>query len=343
MMNWNPAQLEVAALSETGYVRDENQDRMSGTVVARGHLFIVADGMGGHKGGALAAELTVEGLHHYLGEAPADAPVEQAIRSAFHKVNRAVHEKAHSGDPATEGMGSTAVLVLIADRIARFAHVGDSRAYLFRDGRLTQLTTDHTIVQKMVEAGMLSAEEAADHPSSSILDRAIGARPTVKVDTSEVLQLKHGDGILLCSDGLSGYVAHAAIECVLRSEATVQQIPERLVGLALEKGGKDNVSVQYIQYGERKMVPSCVEGTEETSCRSSSLHKVVAFILGLALSVYASSLYIAWKLNVQQQQLQKVQSKAEDSAVEADKLREQLREVEHERDAAKRQAAKCQQ
>ena len=251
-MNWRNAQLEVGARSETGYVRDENQDRMSGTRVPLGFLYIVADGMGGHQGGALAAELTVQGLQRYIGEAPVNTPVEKVIHAAFNEANQTVYQQGHAGDPATEGMGSTAVLLLISGRVARVAHVGDSRAYLYRWGRLKQLTTDHTVVQKMVQAGMLKPEEAADHPNASILDRAIGSKAGVKVDISNALRLYEGDAILLCSDGLSGYVADSEIASVLRSRATVQEIPERLIELALKKGGEDNVTVQLIQYGTRK-------------------------------------------------------------------------------------------
>ena len=244
--------LEVGALSETGYVRDENQDRMSGAQVPLGHLYIVADGMGGHKGGAVAAELTVQGLQQDTGEARENISAEEVLRAAFKKTNETVYQKAHSGDPAIEGMGSTAVLLLISRQVAWVAHVGDSRAYLYRNGQLKQLTTDHTLVQKMVQAGMLKPEEALDHPNASVLDRAIGNKPSVEVDISDKLSLSEGDAFLLCSDGLSGYVTDPEIEAVLHSQATVQEIPERLVQLALQKGGEDNVTVQFIQYGPRK-------------------------------------------------------------------------------------------
>jgi serine/threonine protein phosphatase PrpC len=243
--NW-----EVSALSETGYVREENQDRMSRVQMELGHLYVVADGMGGHKGGALAAQLTVEGLQQHLSKAQPGSSVEDAITEAFEKTNHSVYKKAHSGDPATDGMGSTAVLLLASESGAYIAHVGDSRAYLYREGRLCPLTTDHTEVQRMIAAGMLTSEEARDHPKASVLNRAIGNKPNVKVDIHQE-KLRDRDAILLCSDGLSGYVDDREIESVLRKPITVQEIPRRLFKLAINRKSEDNVTVQFIQYGQR--------------------------------------------------------------------------------------------
>lgn len=251
-MSSQKVELEVGSLSETGLVREENQDRMSWEVVPLGHLFIVADGMGGHQGGAVAADLTVKGLQQSLSAAPPDASFEAVIHAAFKKVNDTVYEKAHSGDPATKEMGTTAVLLLITDGIARVAHVGDSRAYIYRNGQLRLLTKDHTAVQKMVDSGMLKPEKAISHPNASLLVRSVGSQQDVQVDISKELMLDAGDAFLLCSDGLSGYVSDSEIESVLRSKASVQKIPELLVNLALKKGGEDNVTVQFIQYGNRK-------------------------------------------------------------------------------------------
>ena len=153
-MNSDSSSLEVGALSETGYVRNENQDRMSWSPVPLGQLYIVADGMGGHNGGALAAETAVQELQRHISQAPVGEPVDQVIHAAFKKANETVYAKAHSGDPATEGMGTTAVLLLISGQVANLAHVGDSRAYLYRNGRLSQLTTDHTVVQSILNSDM---------------------------------------------------------------------------------------------------------------------------------------------------------------------------------------------
>jgi protein phosphatase len=259
MMNSDSARLEVGALSETGYVRDENQDRMSGSQVPLGYLYIVADGMGGHRGGALAAELAVNELQRHISQAPASEPVDLVIETAFKRANEAVYQKAHSSDPATEGMGTTAVLLLVSEGLAKLAHVGDSRAYLYRGGRLSQLTRDHTVVQRMVEAGMLKPEDASNHPDASVLERAIGSAPTIEVDI-HTHPLQEGDAFLLCSDGLCGYVDDGQIEAVLRNQAPAQEMAEKLVALTLARGGQDNVTVQLVKYG----APAATQAQKQT-------------------------------------------------------------------------------
>lgn len=243
---------QVGELSERGPVRDENQDRMCSMRVGLGRVHIVADGMGGHKGGALAAQLTIEGLRRDLDQASSTTRVDPLLRQAFERTNQDVYRMAHSGDPETQGMGSTAVLLLISGRTAHIAHVGDSRAYLYRKGRLRRVTTDHTRAQRMVAAAILTPEQALDHPSASVLERAVGIKPAIEVDMTQVRPVKKGDGILLCTDGLSGCVSDGEIEDVLRAGLPIPEIPKRLVDLALRKGSKDNITVQYLQYGKSK-------------------------------------------------------------------------------------------
>ena len=249
-MKLNELNWEVGAGTETGYVRKENHDRMSWATVPCGQLYIIADGIGNHVGGALAAELTVHGLERYLANAPEGIRVEDAIRDAFDKTNKDVYETANSGDPETKGTGSSAVILLITKQIAKIAHVGNSRAYLFRDGKLRLLTKDHTQVQRFIDAGMMKPEKARNHPSVSLLERAIGHRPTVTMGIGSDLVLKQGDGILLCSDGLSAYADDFEIEAAMNSSSTPQETVNRLINLALKNGGEDNVTVQYVRYGK---------------------------------------------------------------------------------------------
>jgi PPM family protein phosphatase len=332
--------LEVAALSETGYVRDENQDRISGSAVRFGHLYIVADGMGGHKGGALAAEMTVKGLQRYFDQAPENATVEEVIRAAFESVNQEVYLQAHSGKGDVEGMGSCVVLLLISGPIARVAHVGDSRAYLYSNGQLTQLTKDHTLVQKMVERGMLSAHETFNHPNANIIERAIGSKSIVEVDISKELRLNDGDAILLCSDGLTGYVRDTDILRVLRSPEKVQEIPKRLVDLALQTGGKDNVSVQFIQYGERKETSVNPQNISGNNFWKRFFSMVLIFFIGAAFSAGGSLFYLNRKMAKNDTVGQDLGSVPDLSAVEIEKLRKQIQVAETERDKAGAEAKK---
>jgi hypothetical protein len=213
--------------------------------------------------------------------------------------------------------------------------VGDSRAYLYRKGRLKQLTTDHTVVQKMVQAGMLKPDEAADHPNASVLDRAIGSKPSVVVDISEPWRLKEGDAILLCSDGLSGYVPDAEIAAVLRSHAAVQEIPDRLVKLALEKGGEDNVTVQFIQYGTRPEThPSAPRFLPPI------LQTVVVFALGAVLSAAAFALYLPVVESAFKAKESTLTATFTQKQVELEETEQQLAHAQSERDTQRETSEK---
>ncbi|SCX86098.1 protein phosphatase [Nitrosospira sp. Nl5] len=246
------SQLSVGARSETGYVRNENQDRMGCVRAAFGDVYIVSDGMGGHRGGALAAELTVQALTQGLSHIRSVAGIPAETKRAFEEANRTVYEQGHSGAMETRGMGATAVVLLVAGSRAIVAHVGDSRAYLFARRELRQLTKDHSRVQRLVDAGMLTAAEAMSHPDASLLERAMGTSLDVTVDISPWIPLHAGDQVLLCSDGLHGYVADSEIGTILGQDATVQELTDQLVNRALQKGGEDNITVQLIEYGRRR-------------------------------------------------------------------------------------------
>lgn len=247
------ARLSVGARSETGYVRNENQDRMSRAEAQFGGVYVVSDGMGGHRGGGTAAELTTEILGRSLSTIRLISSATNAVKAAFEEANKAVYEKGHSGDEQTQNMGATAVVLLIGRSQAIVAHVGDSRAYLFSCGELHRLTKDHSRVQRMVDAGILTDAEAASHPAAGLLERAIGVSPSVEVDISPTLELNSGQLFLLCSDGLHGYVSDSEIAAILNKGIPVQAMVDELVDLALEKGGGDNITVQLVgnDYSER--------------------------------------------------------------------------------------------
>ncbi|WP_148654457.1 PP2C family protein-serine/threonine phosphatase [Paraburkholderia caribensis] len=245
----------VGQRSETGYVRSENQDRMSWVRTRVADVFVVSDGMGGHAGGAAAATLTVQVLQEQLEPLDALVHADQALVRALQAANAAVHTRGQTPNPALAGMGATAVVLLAAHERIMVAHVGDSRAYRL-DGRgvLHRLTKDHSVVQRMIDAGTLTVREAAHHPDASVLERALGQAPRVAADVSGWLALRRGEVCLLCSDGLCGYVDDAAIASAMNEGGAPQAIADRLVRLALDAGGEDNVTVQVLRYGDERRV-----------------------------------------------------------------------------------------
>jgi protein phosphatase len=213
-----------------------------------GDGYVVSDGMGGHRGGAIAAELTTEILSRALSDIPSISSAPAQIKAAFEEANRIVYERGHSDDNGIRDMGATAVVLLIGQSLAIVAHVGDSRAYLFEQAELRRLTKDHSRVQRMVDAGILTEEQAINHPASHLLERAVGVAPDIQADISSTFNLNAGDLLLLCSDGLHGYVSDSEIAGVLNRRIAVQVMVDMLVDLALEKGGEDNITVQLIGY-----------------------------------------------------------------------------------------------
>jgi serine/threonine protein phosphatase PrpC len=219
---------------------------------AHGNVIVLADGMGGQRGGALAAQLVVESLLKELATVRPDETSSRArVMQAFEAANTAVFSTRSADDPETRSMGSTGVAVVTVDSRAVIGHVGDSRAYLWHpDKGLRQLTKDHSIVQKMVDAGLLTPEQATTHPEASMLERALGHQPEVEADVSSWLQLEQGDTLMVCSDGLCGYASDSEIAQAFEPGGRPQEITDRLVDLALSKGGGDNVTVQVLRLGE---------------------------------------------------------------------------------------------
>lgn len=251
-MSRQPVPWSIGARSETGYVRSANEDRMGWRRAPFGDVIVTADGMGGYRGGALAAEIAVQTLLDLLSQAnPQSSQVKDQIQQAFKAANQAVFQRRNPADPETREMGATSVSVITHGSQAMIGHVGDSRAYLWQPEKgLKRLMRDHTRVQTMLDAGLLTPAEAAVHPDASMLDRAMGHQPTVEADVSDWIQLNQGDALLLCSDGLCGYASDSEIAKVLEAGGEPQAMTDRLIDLALSKGGEDNVTVQFIRYGK---------------------------------------------------------------------------------------------
>lgn len=230
--------LRFAARSDVGLVRSDNQD----SAYAGPHLLVVADGMGGHAGGDVASSVAVAALAPLDGEShgPDDAldELEVALDDA-----RAEIIARSTADPDLAGMGTTVTAILRAGNKLAMVHLGDSRGYLFREGVLSQVTTDHTFVQHLVDTGRITAEEAEHHPQRSVVMRVLGDFDADVTADLSVREARVGDRWLLCSDGLSGFVSAETIEETLATIPDVDACADRLVQLALRAGGGDNVTV----------------------------------------------------------------------------------------------------
>jgi PPM family protein phosphatase len=227
------------ARTDVGKVRPENEDDF---FVGR-QVFAVADGMGGHAAGEVAAKTALEPLVSIDSRTfdSADA-AEEALAEAVREANRQVVEMAEA-QPELHGMGTTLTAALLRDGRLHLAHVGDSRAYLLRDGEaITQLTTDHTLVERLVREGRLSREEVATHPQRNVITRAIGNEPDVVVDSLPALRLQSGDQVLLCSDGLTGPLGDADIAATLTHTPDGDEAVTSLISQANEAGGPDNIT-----------------------------------------------------------------------------------------------------
>ncbi len=194
--------------------------------------------MGGAQAGEVASKIAIEVFEQGLSDS---GNPEERLAQRAREANRKIHERSLT-EHGREGMGTTVTAVWLGDAQASIAHVGDSRAYLFRDGELRRLTQDHTLVDELVRRGKLTAEQAAEHPQRSIITRALGPEPSVDVDTL-TYAVKSGDVLLLCSDGLTAMVSEERVAEILASASTLDQAASQLIEDANQAGGRDNITV----------------------------------------------------------------------------------------------------
>lgn len=229
--------LDFAARSDVGLVRGNNQD----SAFAGPNLLVVADGMGGAAGGDIASSIAVGTLAGLDEEALGQEEALEALKAAIAHAHTQIVERAHN-DPELSGLGTTVTAILRSGHALAMAHIGDSRAYLLRDGVFDQVTTDHSFVQHLVDTGRLSVADAESHPKRSMLLRVLGdIDAEVPVDIS-ARETKAGDRWLLCTDGLSSVVARATLAKTMESIATPTECADRLIELALAGGAPDNVT-----------------------------------------------------------------------------------------------------
>jgi PPM family protein phosphatase len=251
-------QIVSSGLSDVGRVRTNNED--SFRIVEALNLFILSDGMGGEAHGEVASAMAVDVINRYcesdkedsgatvLDEAPSSniSSRTRRLKGAVAQANFQIFQAAQK-NPEQRGMGATITALWLKDTLLSIAHVGDSRAYLLRNGNLQQLTNDHSLVAEQVRRGLITPQQAEESEMQSVLLRALGAHPEVEIDTDEV-EIIPRDVLLLCSDGLTRMVTEPEIAGALQAEMVPSAAAERLIALANENGGIDNVTVIVVRF-----------------------------------------------------------------------------------------------
>ena len=238
--------LKTFSVTDIGRKRKLNQDYVYASEQAVGNLpnlFIVADGMGGHKAGDFASKCAVETIHELAVRSFEKNPT-LILKKAIETANESIHKKSEE-DISYEGMGTTVVAASCMGRYLQIANVGDSRLYVIGD-EITQITKDHSLVEEMVRMGGIDRAAARNHPDKNIITRAIGANDTVEIDFFTV-ELKPQEKVLMCSDGLTNMLEDEEILTIVKGIGSVEEKAKELVSAANDRGGKDNISVILIE------------------------------------------------------------------------------------------------
>lgn len=272
--NTSDEEIVPAAISDTGCERELNEDRYAVIDSSSGVAWVVCDGMGGSTGGELAAQLAIDAMRRDL-ENQDGRLSEIALKSSIHEANRVIVLRRQN--PIFAGMGTTVVAALIANQEVCIGHVGDSRAYLIREGAIQQLTIDHTYVQELVDRGQISSEQALDHPQAHILTRCLGAEPGLEVVFKKFWLWPVGaeecqDFLFLCSDGLYSLVTDQEI-----AEIVCQRTPQRacieLVDLARLRGGFDNITMAIVPLEGQLRNERPASATQKPALPKKGAHK----------------------------------------------------------------------
>lgn len=243
--------LKFALKSDKGITRDNNED--SGLILA-GYTgvpatFIIADGMGGHNSGEVASKMAVEAVSRFLlereGLYETEETVGEAVREAMLEANKVVYAESKQ-EGSNSGMGTTLIVAAAFNRRLLIGHVGDSRAYMARDGLLKRVTVDHSYVEELVRNGSLTREEAQNHPGRNLITRALGCSEDIEIDLY-YCDMNDGDCFLLCTDGLTNMLGEAEILDLLNGSDNPQAVCDELVKRANERGGEDNITVIVIR------------------------------------------------------------------------------------------------
>ncbi len=240
--------MEFVARKDVGKRREENQDSVCTFVHAGFLVGIVADGMGGHKGGQTASRMAMDCVRDYLleglGAQTDTAELRKLLRAAYVKANAEIFALA-TQDKSLEGMGTTLTVAVLRENVLLIAHIGDSRAYLYKDAKIEQVTVDQTLVQRLLTSGVITPEEAKTHPHRHVILEAVGTSETIVPEFYE--RVLSGQMVLLCSDGLSGEVEEENIGKIILQSGDLGAAVDNLIAAANAAGGSDNISVVLIR------------------------------------------------------------------------------------------------
>ncbi len=247
-------QVEISNHSDVGKVRTVNEDYFAFYTGKFGNVLIVSDGMGGYKGGFVASHLAVEAVKNHFATLDNNIVPREELRKALQNANNDIKTKALE-DIELKNMGATAVVLLRIREEVFIAHIGDSRIYMVRGDKIHQLTKDHSLVQQMVDGGLITAEAARNHPNRNIITQVLGSgsnnTPFIE---KESISIFRGDYFVLCSDGLTGYLEDEEIKTIVLSHPG-QEACRLMVDIANKRGGKDNITVQILEVKKGKRIP----------------------------------------------------------------------------------------
>jgi len=273
--------LEIGNHSDVGRKRTANEDYYGSFSGEFGSLIIVCDGVGGVKGGTIASRKTVETIKSHFDSLSSKYDPQIELKNALDKADQVLKQIAAESEELRE-LGSTAVVLLIKDAFAYVAHIGDSRLYLIRGNKINQITTDHSLVQEMLKAGLINEEQAKTHPKKNIITRALGPQGGSNPDITIPIEIYKDDYFILCTDGLTGYVNDEELLKFV-TENTPQEACIKLVSLANERGGKDNITVQVVKVINGKKYTISKKINKKVLRVFSLFTAVIALLIGLFL------------------------------------------------------------
>ncbi|MBE2279629.1 MAG: Stp1/IreP family PP2C-type Ser/Thr phosphatase [Ignavibacteriaceae bacterium] len=274
---------ESGNISDVGKKRTRNEDYFGQYEFNGVKIYIVCDGMGGYTGGEFASRLAVNEIkEHFESLNPNTENFGDELKSSLLRADAAIKKKATS-DPEMKEMGSTAVVLLIKDGFANIAHLGDSRVYLHRDGMFHRITKDHSLVQQMVDGGIIDAEQAKTHPNRNVISRSLGPDGSSEPEVEQPLSIYKNDIFLLCTDGLTSLVEDEEIKSIIEG-MDAQSACIELVNMANDRGGNDNITIQIVKVVKGKSLPPIPE-------KKKTLFKFSGIGLGVFLLLLISFIF----------------------------------------------------